>query len=128
MKNLRLKRSEKKPFISVKIDLFFVYLWYKILKMKHLKLRQELFWDVDFHSLDEEIHEIHIVQQVLNFGTLEEFSMLVHHYGSGRLKQAVKKVGYFDPKTFSFVIALWELDKKDLSCYTKKRLSQPHWN
>ena len=96
--------------------------------MNHLKLRRELFWDMDFDSMDEEIHEIHIVQQVLNFGTLEEFAMLMHYYGSKRLIQALKKVGYLDPKTFSFVIALFGLDKKELSCYTKKRLNQPHWS
>jgi len=96
--------------------------------MNQLKLRRELFWDMDYNSLDEEKHEIYIVQQVLNFGTLEEFAMLVHHYGKERLKQTLKKVGCLDPKTFSFVIALWDLDKNELSCYTKKRLNQPHWH
>jgi hypothetical protein len=35
--------------------------------------------------------------------------------------------GYFDPKTFSFIIGFFDIDKEEMQCYTKKRLNQPHW-
>jgi hypothetical protein len=92
-----------------------------------LPIRKELFWDMDVNSLDEHRHKVHIIQQVLNFGTLDEFSAIKKFYGMEGIKEAVKEVGYLDPKTFSFVTTVMQVDKNELKCYTKKRLNQPHW-
>ena len=95
--------------------------------MLNLPLRKELFWDIDFSKLDAEIHKTHIVQQVLNLGTLKEFHVLMDHYGFDRVKETVKGVGYLDPKTLSFVLWYFNLEKSDLKCYTKNRLHPKHW-
>ena len=51
--------------------------------MKDIKVRRELFWDMDFDAMDENIHRVHIVQQVLNLGTPEEFREIMRYYGRG---------------------------------------------
>lgn len=95
--------------------------------MLDLPLRKELFWDMDFSKLDPCIHKTHIIQQVLNLGTLEEFRNVLDYYGFDQVKESVKKVGYLDPKTFSFVLWYFNLNKSDLKCYTKNQLHPKHW-
>ncbi len=92
-----------------------------------LSLRPELFWDLDINTLNEETHKNYIIQQVLNYGTIKEFASILHYYPSKTIKQAIKQAGYLDPKTFAFVLFYFNLDKNDLKCYTKKRLSQARW-
>lgn len=96
--------------------------------MKDLKVRRELFWDMDFDAMDEHIHRVHIVQQVLNLGTLEEYREILRYYGREGVIDAAKQAGWFDPKTFSFVTKVLGIKKSDVQCYIKKRLNQPHWN
>jgi hypothetical protein len=93
-----------------------------------LPVRLSLFWDVDVDLLDEHKHKTYIVQQVLNYGTIEEFRMILDYYGFDEVRKSVKVAGYFDPKTFSFITGYFDLGKEELQCYTKKRLNQPHWN
>ncbi|OFY51982.1 MAG: hypothetical protein A2W85_03515 [Bacteroidetes bacterium GWF2_41_31] len=82
---------------------------------------------MDVEILDEQTHAGYIIQQVLNYGTLPEFATIIHFYNPETIKQAIKQAGYFDPKTFAFVLSYFDLDKNELQCYTKKRLHQAHW-
>lgn len=95
--------------------------------MLQLPVRKALFWDMDIKSMDEQTHKTYIIQQVLNYGTLHEFVTIMRFYGADSIRQTCKIVGYLDPKTFAFVTTFFNLDKNEIQCYTKKRLSQPHW-
>jgi hypothetical protein len=92
-----------------------------------LPIRRGLFWDVDVDLLDEQKHQTYIVQQVLNFGTIDEFKLLLDYYGFDNVRESVKVAGYFDPKTFSFITGFFNIEKEEMQCYTQKRLNQPHW-
>ena len=83
---------------------------------------------MDPDGLDEQIHKTHIIQQVLNLGTIAEFDELMRFYGFETVRHEIKKAGYFDPKTFSFVKSFFKLKDKELQCCIRKRLNQPHWH
>jgi len=85
-------------------------------------IRKELFWDVDYKSLDEEENKQIIIERVLNYGNLEEFKSIVNYYGYDVIRQVVYKVGYLDPKTLEFVTSFLNIDKEDLPCYTRSQL------
>jgi len=93
-----------------------------------LTLRKELFWDMDADTLDERIHQRYIVRQVIMFGTLDEFRTILSYYGLDAIRESIKKAGYLDPKTFSFVTTILDIDKNEMLCYTKKQLRLAHWN
>ena len=93
-----------------------------------LPLRKTLFWDVDYDQLDLEKNKVYIAQQVLNYGTLEEFKLLMDYYGEAQFVEAICQVGWLDPKTFAFVTSYFHLPKTALKCYTKNRLNQAHWS
>jgi antitoxin HigA-1 len=60
--------------------------------MMNLKVRKVLFWDLDFDKLDTEKHKLHIIQQVLNLGNIDEFNAVLDHYGFDEVKDAVQNI------------------------------------
>jgi hypothetical protein len=95
--------------------------------MLELPVRKELFWDVDYASLNEDIHKLFIIQQVLNLGTIEEFRSVLDYYGFDGVRDALQNVGYLDPKTLSFVIWYFQLNKNELKCYSRRQSNPQHW-
>lgn len=93
-----------------------------------LPIRKELFWDVDVNTLDEQTHKRYIIQQVLNFGNLEEFRALLRWYGQDMVREEAKKAGYLDPKTLAFVTSHFNINKNEMQCCIKKRSRPVHWS
>lgn len=86
-----------------------------------LPLRKELFRDMDADTLDEHIHQRYIIRQVMMFGTLDEFRAILSYYGLDAVRESIKKAGYLDPKTFSFVTSIPGIDKNEMVSYTRKQ-------
>lgn len=93
-----------------------------------LPLRKALFWDIEYEKLDIGLHKRLIIERVLSLGNLEEFYFLLNHYDTKELITEIKQIGYLDPKTTSFVVSFFKINKKELRCFTKKQLIETHWN
>ena len=91
--------------------------------MKNLKLRTELFWDVDFNQLDEGKSKRLIIDRVLSLGTIKEFKDIIQVYGEDVIKEEVQNIGYFDVKTFEFIVSYFGIEKSKMKCYTKRQQS-----
>ena len=96
--------------------------------LQHLKIRKELFWDVDPEKIDENTNRRMIIERVLNLGEIDEFLSLVQFYGRKILRDEITKIAYLDPKTLNFVISYFGINKKDLKCFTKKQSQEIHWH
>lgn len=96
--------------------------------LKHLKIRKELFWDIDPEKIDENTNKRLIIERVLNLGDIDEFLSLVHFYDRKILLNEIAKIAYLDPKTLNFVVSYFGMNKKDLKCFTKKQSQQIHWH
>lgn len=93
-----------------------------------LPLRKELFWDVEYDNLDVEKHKRIIIERVLTLGNLDEFMFILNTFSTNTLVDEIKKIAWLDPKTLSFVVSFFNIDKKNLRCYTKKQSTISHWN
>jgi hypothetical protein len=93
-----------------------------------LPLRNELFWDIEYEKLDIGLHKRLIIERVLSLGNLEEFFFLLNQFETKALINEIKQIGYLDPKTISFVVSFFKIDKKELRCFTKKQLMETHWS
>jgi hypothetical protein len=93
-----------------------------------LQLRKELFWDIDFSLLDLDSHKRLIIERVLSFGNLDEFFFLLKTYDTQALVSEITQIGYLDPKTMSFVVSFFNINKSELKCYTKSQSTERHWN
>lgn len=92
-----------------------------------LPVRKELFWETEFRKLDPEIHKRLIIERILTLGNIEEFVFLLNTYNNQTLVETIRHLGYLDPKTLSFVVSFFNLNKNDLRCYIKKQSAAPHW-
>jgi hypothetical protein len=93
-----------------------------------LPLRKELFWDIDFNKLNTFSHKRIITERVLTLGNLDEFFFLLDTYDTQTLVDEISEIGYLDPKTISFVVSYFNINKNQLKCYTRKQSIVQHWN
>jgi len=89
--------------------------------LQHLKLRNELFWDIDLDKLDERKNKRLIIERVLNLGEIEEFLELVSFYNRKTLLNELTNIAYFDPKTLKFIISYFGVKQEDLKCFIQKQ-------
>jgi len=92
-----------------------------------IPLRKELFWDVEYGKLDAEKHKRIIIERVLTLGNLEEFIFILNNYSRQTLVKEIQQLAYIDPKTLSFVVSYFDINKKKLRCFTKKQSTIQHW-
>ncbi len=95
--------------------------------MLHLKLRPELFWDLNIREMNEQTHQRIIIERVITLGNLDEWKEIVNFYGLDDIKSAVINAGTLDPKTMSFIESYLGIPKEQLRCYTKKQSAPQYW-
>jgi hypothetical protein len=95
--------------------------------MFDLKIKKELFWDVDFNRLDKNKNKRLVIERVLSYGNLSELKEIINFYGREGIVEEIKKAGYLDPKTLEFVAGYFEVSKEEFTCYIKKQSAPQHW-
>jgi len=85
-----------------------------------LFIRESLFWDVSKDNLDPERNRQLIIERVITRGNLDEFSGLIHFYGTRKIKNTLKSIKALDKKSRNFVVTFFGLEEKELACYQKK--------
>ena len=93
----------------------------------HLKIRTELFWDLDKNRMSEETNRRIIIERVLTLGNLSEWQDIVRFYGLETIKKEIRNAGYLDPKTIAFIETYLKINKEDLRCYIKKQVMPIFW-
>ena len=93
-----------------------------------LPLRKELFWDVEFSKLEPDKHHRLIIERVLTLGNLNEFMFVTDTFDTQTIIDNILQIGYLDPKTISFVVSYFQINKEKLKCCTWKRLTAKHWS
>ena len=83
-----------------------------------------LFWDIDREQLDAERHSAHLIQRVLEYGTLNDWRLTRDYYGLDRIAHDCKQLRTLDPMALSFVCAMTDTNKEDYRC-CKLRQSIP---
>ena len=93
-----------------------------------IPVRNEILWDIDIQTINPDKNKVIIIERVLSYGNLEELKFLFKYYGISIIKQAVKNIGYLDPKTFEFVISYFNINNEEMKCYIKKQSAIQHWS
>ena len=60
-------------------------------KIKKIRFRQSLFWDVDPKTIDPKKHAKYIIERILDFGTDGELKWLFGNYSRRLIKNTVIK-------------------------------------
>lgn len=87
-----------------------------------------LFWDVDLTKFDLDKHKIFLVERVLQYGKLEDWTNLKNLYGRGKIKEISLEIRSLDAVTLSFLSTIFNIDKTEFRCYKHRQLVQNYWN
>lgn len=95
--------------------------------LQHLKLRNELFWDIDPEILDEEKNKRLIIERVINLGNSPELQNLVHYYGKKEVINTICNLNYIDSKTLNFFSMFFNVPRTNFKCYIRKQSIKQPW-
>ncbi|TVR36871.1 MAG: hypothetical protein EA392_14190 [Cryomorphaceae bacterium] len=89
---------------------------------------KHLFWDTDRSTLDFDRSKAQIIQQVLEYGQLEDWKIVQAVYNKDTLREVTTNLRSLDDVTLAFIAAYLNLDKTAFRCYTKKQSAHDFWN
>lgn len=88
-------------------------------------LSPELLWDQDLRSFDFQRSRVLVVQRVIERGRPEDFLAAFALYGGQEgFREIIKQVPHLSPRDMNFVCVFFGLKKRELKCYTQKRLRE----
>lgn len=89
---------------------------------------RHLFWDVDPATLDLEQHRKYVIARVLEFGTLEDWRLLLRCFTLESIIVTAQTLRTLDPKALSFLAALGNVPRSSFRCYTLRPSTPSPWN
>lgn len=92
------------------------------------QIRASLLWEYELNDFDWNAMRNIVVQRVVERGRIDDFYAVLNLYGLNEFKEGIKKIPYLNAKDLNFVCTVFGLNKRELICYTQKRLHQKHWN
>ncbi|MCF6367011.1 MAG: hypothetical protein L3J35_12520 [Bacteroidales bacterium] len=96
--------------------------------MLSINLPEQLFWDININTFDENKNKRLIIERVFTLGDIAHVKELIKYYGIEIIKQEIVNVGFLDKKTLSWLSLFLEIPKNKFKCYTKIQSNQIHWN
>lgn len=91
-------------------------------------LSQYLFWDIDPSKFDIDKNDAWIVQRVLEYGNMEDWNIIEHHFGIDKIVSLALNFRSLDPVARSFLCFLSGKKKEDFRCYRIAQLYPTPWN
>ncbi len=89
---------------------------------------KHLFWDTNRLNLNTEKNKSYIIKQVLEYGLIEDWSLLLKIYGIEKIAKTAKSFRELDKKALSFVSFLSQIPIEDFRCYNYQQSIPQHWN
>jgi hypothetical protein len=91
-------------------------------------LSPHLFWDVEISSINIEENKQFIVQRILEYGLLSDWTQLYHYYGIEEIATIAMQIKDLDNKSLAFITAISKLPKEKFRCFTTQQSIPQHWN
>ena len=95
---------------------------------KDARIRKSLFWEYDFERIDWDKMKNLVVQRVIERGRMDDFYAMLNMYGLDDVIREIKRIPYMNEKDQAFVCSVFQINRKELICFSKKRSASQHWN
>ncbi len=89
-----------------------------------MEFSKNLFWDTDSSRLDFDLNVRSIIARVVEWGTMEDWYMILDYFGINRLRQESVEIRSLEPKAHSFLSAVLDIPLENFRCY-KEQQSYP---
>ena len=88
------------------------------------QISPHLLWDVDKSKVDYQKMRVFIVERIIERGNEDDFYTMFQLYGGPEgVREIVKNhCDFYDPRDEALARVLFDLKKKDLECYKRRRL------
>jgi len=86
------------------------------------QIRSSLLWEYELEGFDWQAMRDIVVQRVIERGRMNDFYAALNLYGLNGFKEGIKNIPSMNAKDIAFVSNLFNINKKELKCYTKKLL------
>lgn len=91
-------------------------------KSKDLQISKSLLWEYDLSDFPWYDMRTLVMQRVIERGWINDFYAAIRIYGGiASIKQIIKDIPYLSVKDMTFVCSVFDLNKEDLKCYTRKQ-------
>lgn len=91
-------------------------------------MRESLLWEYDLESFNYQQMRNIVVQRVVERGRMDDFYAILNLYGVEGVKNAIREIDHFHPKDLAFVCSVFDLQKEELTCCTRKQSHPQRWN
>lgn len=92
------------------------------------RLSKMLFWDMDMGQADMDKYPRHIIQRVLEYGTLEDWRIIHSYYGLDKIVEECKQMRTLDPICLAFICAKSNTKEEEYRCYHTRQSFPTLWN
>lgn len=93
-----------------------------------MNLSKELFWDVDYNSLNFEQHARFIIERVVTRGMLSDLRQILDYYDHRRIADEATEIRSLDKKSLYFLSSILSIPVQNFRCYTQIQSKEAHWN
>lgn len=91
-------------------------------------LSKLLFWDVDMEQANMDSCPSQIIQRVLEYGTLNDWRIILSYYGLDKIVDECRGLRSLDPVALSFISSISHTNKEEYRCYRIKQSNRTLWN
>ena len=92
------------------------------------KLSDVIFWDMNRKTADLDLHCAHFIPRVLEYGTLDDWKLILNYYGLDKIVEVCKGVRSLDPVCLSYICTISDTKKEDYRCYHYRQSFPTLWN
>jgi hypothetical protein len=89
-----------------------------------MKLSRELFWDVNYETIDWEKNYQWVICRVLEYGSIKDWHGMRLYYGNDKIVDAALNARSLSIKTMHFIHNIFEVPLEKFRCYNST-LSDP---
>ena len=93
-----------------------------------MNLSKEIFWDINFKTLDLDEHARFIIERVVTRGVVSDLKEILKYYGQRRMIEESTKIRSLDKKSLHFLSSILSIPIQDFRCYTQIQSKKTHWN
>jgi hypothetical protein len=90
-------------------------------------LNPHYFWDVDVSGLNDDKACRLIVERVFSLGDMHEMNQVINFFGENKVIEMLCNLDYIDPKTFNFIIKLFNKHREEFRCHQVQQSKPQYW-
>ncbi|OFX28249.1 MAG: hypothetical protein A2033_06095 [Bacteroidetes bacterium GWA2_31_9] len=89
---------------------------------------KNLFWDIDYSTLNYKTNFPYILARVLDYGTWNDWKEITNYYSIKDIKETALNLRSISAKSLNFISFFTKTPIQEFRCYTQRQSFPTHWN